>query len=161
MLTKVFCLLSCYLRCDQLWLVLALSLKMPVPLSESPRALSLWASAISCGFNKKQLICLEASKYTEELEPNCFYLFLLVHCALSLGVENLVDHLCSPFFFHASICPGKEKGLFDLAVILIDWENSQGIQAFLVHCPGLSPPLSLSPNKGDSSRECYMGTPFL
>ena len=100
--------------------MLALSLKMPVPLSDSPRALSLWASAISCGFNKKQLICLEASKYTEELEPNCFYLFLLVHCALSLGVENLVDHLCSPFFVHASICPGKEKGLFDLAVILID-----------------------------------------
>lgn len=87
---------------SQVWpivtVVLALSLKMPVPLSESLRALSLWASAISCGFNKKQLICLEASKYTEELEPNCFYLFLLVHCALSLGVENLVDHLCSPFF---------------------------------------------------------------
>lgn len=89
---------------------LALSLKMPVQLSTRPEH-SLRASAISCGF-KQQLICLEASKYTEELEPNCFYLCLLVHCALSLGVENLVDDLCSPFFsMHLSVLSKKRAYL--------------------------------------------------
>lgn len=48
------------------------------------------------------------------------------------------DSCCSPLpaLFPWSVCPIKEKGLFDLAPTPTDWlRDSQARQAFLVHCP--------------------------
>lgn len=151
---------------SQVWpivtVVLALSLKMPVQLSACPEH-SLFGPVLLAVASRSSWSVWRRVNTQKSLSQTAFICFCWFIVLWAWELRTLLIISAHPFF--PCVCLSwQRKGLIwssSYSDWLREFPSHSGLSCSLSWPISTSLSLCLSHNKGDSSRECYMGTPFL